>query len=131
MQLAVETILCNRGDPLGNVARAVGRDERCRVALDTEFLAAHGQVEDAVEDERLWGGNAVAHVHAKDFHPDSERKWLHPGDGVVDFDAFFAGLARRGYAGAVTLESTALHDGRVDLEQARASLARLRELAAA
>lgn len=127
VQLAVETILCDHGDPLGNVARAIGRDDRCLVALDTEFLAAHGQVESSLADERLWATRAVAHIHVKDFHPDTG---LQPGDGVVDFDAFFGGLSRRGFAGTVTLESTSLRNGRVDVDEARASLERLRALAA-
>ena len=65
LTLAVETIPCTAGTPLDNVRRACERDPRCRVTLDTEFLAAHGQLDRAHEL-----GDRIAHVHVKDFDPD-------------------------------------------------------------
>ena len=64
MTLTAETIPCSAATPLENVKRAVDTDERCRVTLDTEFLADHGQLEAALADGELWP--YVAHVHVKD-----------------------------------------------------------------
>ena len=65
LTLAVETIPCSVDSPLENVHRAIEADERCRVTLDTEFLALHGQLEAALADDVLW--ERVAHVHVKDY----------------------------------------------------------------
>src|SRR4029077_17870981 len=59
--LTVETIPCSVGSPLENVRRALETDDRCRITLDTEFLAHHGQLEAALADDALWA--RVAHVH--------------------------------------------------------------------
>ena len=81
--LAVETIPCSVGSPIENVTRACERDDRCRVTLDSEFLAMHGQLDRAREL-----GDRVAHVHAKDFDPEvwAAKPWnryLIPGEGTA------------------------------------------------
>ena len=43
--LAVETIQGTAGTPLANIRLALARDPRCRITLDSEFLAFHGQLE--------------------------------------------------------------------------------------
>ena len=54
------------------------------------------------------------------------------GEGQIDFPQFFAGLARRGFAGSLSYEGRAITaGGDVDLAGLAASLALLRELAAA
>ncbi len=125
LTLAVETIPCTAGTPLDNVRRACERDERCRVTLDTEFLALHGQLDAAHEL-----GERVAHVHVKDFDPDvwgtKPRRYLLPGEGIVDIDAF---LERLSYDGTVTLEMSAVtDDGGIDTERLEAACAWLRKL---
>jgi sugar phosphate isomerase/epimerase len=120
LTLAIETIPCSAGTPLGNVRRACERDERCRVTLDTEFLAVHGQLEEAHELAEL-----VAHVHVKDFHPDvwgtRPRRYLLPGEGVLDIDGF---LERLGYDGTLTLELSAVRDdGGIDAARLQAARA--------
>ena len=116
--LAVETIPCSLGSPLENVRRAIERDERCRVTLDTEFLARHGQLGTALADDSLW--ERVVHLHVKDYagrlrDPDGTRRYLIPGEGNIDFEQVFATLHQRGYRGALTLEVSAVtHDGMVD-----------------
>ena len=60
LTLAVETIPCTVGTPLDNVLRACERDPRCRVTLDTEFLAAHGQLDQAHDL-----GDLIAHVTSR------------------------------------------------------------------
>jgi sugar phosphate isomerase/epimerase len=126
LTLAVETIPCTVGTPLDNVRRACERDPRCRVTLDTEFLAAHGQLDQAHELAEL-----VAHVHVKDFHPDvwdtKPRRYLLPGEGVLDIDGF---LERLPYNGTVTLEMSAVDgNGDVDAGRLEAAHAWVRRLA--
>ncbi len=127
--LAVETIPCSVGSPLENVRRALERDDRCRVTLDTEFLAHHAELEAALADDALW--ERVVHIHVKDYagtlrDPDGTRRYLIPGEGKIDFNRVFETLHRRAYKGALTLEVSAVTpDGRIDeqrFRQARAWL---------
>lgn len=132
VQLAVESIPCLVDDPLMNIQRVVERDRRARVALDTEFLSMHRQLDAALDADWLWEHNAVFHVHIKDFldprHVDpSKRRYLQPGDGDIDFPAWFGRLAERGYAETISLEAPAnREDGSVDTDRLNASLGYLR-----
>jgi sugar phosphate isomerase/epimerase len=123
--LTVETIPCSVGSPLENVRRAVETDERCRVTLDTEFLAHHDQLEAALDDEALW--ERVAHIHVKDYagglrNAADERSYLIPGEGTIDFGAVYDVLRGRGYDGALTLEVSAVtRAGTVDEQRIRAA----------
>ncbi len=134
LELAIETIPCRQTDPLSNVHRAVERDGRCRVALDTEFLAGSRQLAGVFAEDWLWQENRVQHVHIKDFDgqaflPDGTRRYLHPGEGDVDFIDFFAHLKQRDFAGNISLEAPAIDpEGRVDLGKLRKSLQLLRQL---
>lgn len=136
LALAVETIPCAQADPLTNVRRALEHDERALVALDTEFLTLHKQLDQALAADWLWQGGRVRHVHIKDYDgqmadANHYRRYLHPGEGAVDFPAFFRGLARRDYQDRVSLEASVVQpDGVVDLPKLRTSLAHLRELVA-
>jgi sugar phosphate isomerase/epimerase len=123
--VAVETIPCLAGTPLDNVLRACERDPRCRVTLDTEFLAAHGQLDAALELAEL-----VAHVHVKDFDPavwdTKPRRYLLPGEGVLDIEGF---LRRLRWDGTVTLEMSAVReDGTIDAGRLESAVAWLRTL---
>jgi sugar phosphate isomerase/epimerase len=125
--LAIETIPCSLGSPLANVHRALDRDQRCHVTLDTEFLARHGQLETALEDDALW--NHVAHVHVKDYADTlrdggGRRRYLIPGEGNIDFDHVFGALRARRYEGALTLEISAVDaDGNVHEQRFREAAA--------
>jgi sugar phosphate isomerase/epimerase len=137
LTLAVETIPCSVGSPLANLRRVVEADARVRVTLDTEFLALHGELLEAVAADWLWDdGGRVAHVHVKDFAgtlrgPDGRRRYLIPGEGSLDLAAFFAGLRARGYDGTVTLEAPGVRDdGEPDLPRITEGLRRLRRLVA-
>jgi len=121
--LTVETIPCSVGSPVENVKRALDADERCRVTLDTEFLAHHGQLEAALADDDLW--EAVAHVHVKDYggglrDPAGKRSYLIPGEGSIAFERVFETVRNRRYEGALTLEVSAVTpSGRVDVQRFR------------
>ena len=135
VMLAVEAIPCVVHDPLSLVRRSMERDSRVRVALDTEFLGMHDQLDDTFRADWLWESGAVVHVHIKDFDgsivdPETgRRRYLHPGEGHVAFDRWFGGLRDRGYTHAVSLESPiARDDGSVDYASANGHLRRLRSM---
>jgi sugar phosphate isomerase/epimerase len=128
IELAIETIPCRKSDPLSNVQRAVERDGRSRVALDTEFLAKHEQIEVVFATEWLWQQPLVRHVHIKDydgqgFHEDGSRKYLHPGQGNIDFAHFFQRLKQHNFSGSISLEAPSIDkQGHVDINMLRESL---------
>ena len=132
IELAIETIPCRQSDPLNNVHRAVERDGRSLVALDTEFLAKHGQLEAVFATEWLWSQALARHVHIKDydgqgFHDDGRRKYLHPGQGHIDFTRFFSRLKQRNFSGSISLEAPAIdREGRVNIGILRTSLSFIR-----
>lgn len=132
IRLLIETVPCTHSSPLQNLARVVEHEPRVGIALDTESLAIHQEVEEALAADWLWSEGRVGHIHVKDYDgnavgADGLRRYLMPGDGEIDFPGFFDGLERRGFAGSVALEAiTHLPDGRPDLDKARRALDRIR-----
>jgi sugar phosphate isomerase/epimerase len=127
LTLAVETIPCSVGTPVENVLRACERDSRCHATLDAEFLALHGQLDRGREL-----GDRIAHVHVKDFDPavwgTKPRRYLLPGEGVLDLDRWLEGLA---YDGTLTLELSAVRDdGSIDVARLESAAGWLRRLGA-
>jgi sugar phosphate isomerase/epimerase len=134
LDLAVETIPCVAADPLANIERAYARDSRMCVALDTEFLAMHDQIENVFETAWLWQTRLVKHVHLKDFvvarGAAPERRYLHPGDGQIDFERFMRQLRRANFDGALSLEARGIDgDNNVEVERIATSLQRITNLA--
>ncbi len=134
LKLVVETIPCKYNDPLSNVYRAVEQEPGVLVALDTEFLAMHNQLEAALEADWLWQQNRVRHIHIKDYDgnlysTDNFRRYLHPGEGSVDFPKFFESLRLRGFSGNISLETSVVnHDGIRDIQKLKKSLSLLQEM---
>ena len=132
LTLAVETVPCRSGDTLGNARRAVEQDNRCRVALDTEFLALHQQLEAALDAGWLWQNSLVQHIHIKDYDgamysTDNYRRYLHPGEGAIDFPHFFAALRGHHYTGPISLEASVVHhDGTRDIEKIKRTLGQIK-----
>jgi sugar phosphate isomerase/epimerase len=132
MQIAIETIPCRQKTPVENVLQAIEYDQRSQVTLDTEFLANHHQLTEVFEAERLWQERRVLHVHVKDsdgqpFSEEGIRKYLHPGEGDIDFAGFFACLKQHDFAGTVSLETPAIEEtGEVRIQRLHSSLALLR-----
>ncbi|MBO0780287.1 MAG: sugar phosphate isomerase/epimerase [Ktedonobacteraceae bacterium] len=127
INLAIETIPCKRYDPLSNIRQAFERDPRTRIALDTEFLAFHDQIETVFAASWIWRERLVQHVHIKDFDgepfPPGGRRYLHPGEGHIDFGRFLRRLQETGFDGTVSLESPAIDaQGHVHLERIQDSL---------
>lgn len=134
IQLGVEAIPCTERTPLVNLREVIERDDRVRIVLDTEFLAMHDEVDDALEADWLWDPGRVVHIHVKDFDGSStddqgRRRYLHPGEGSIPFPDVFAALRDRGFTGPLSLEASVMDEaGTVDLPRLNASLDRLREL---
>lgn len=132
--LAIETIPCRLATPLGNVQSAIERDNRCDVALDTEFLAQAHQLDEVFTAAWLWSSQRVQHIHIKDFDgnpfaPDGRRRYLHPGEGTINFVRFFERLKERRYDGYISLESPAIDaTGFVDIKRICESLSFIRML---
>ena len=134
LELAVETIPARHADPLSTVRRAIEQDARAKVALDTEFLARYGQLDEALAAEWLWQEPLVRHIHIKDFDSalfsrENNRRYLHPGEGEIDFARVFAVLKAHNFHGNISLEASAINaDGIVDIQRIQQSLSLLRRL---
>lgn len=139
VQLAIETVPCRKADPLTHIRSALELDKRCFVALDTEFLAVHNQLEAAMQADWLWQDRRVCHVHIKDYegekipaeYDERYRRYLHPGEGTIDFASFFAALRGRDFDGNISFEASVVGEGSqdVDIEKLKRSLTHLREMA--
>ncbi|HEX7736974.1 MAG TPA: sugar phosphate isomerase/epimerase family protein [Ktedonobacteraceae bacterium] len=136
MELAVETIPCIKSTPLEVMQRVIERDSRSKVALDTEFLAIHGQIEQALDASWLWSSNLVRHIHLKDYDgqqytADGYRRYLHPGEGNLDFGHIFARLKQHQFDGNLSLEASVVSpDYSRDSMKLQSSLEHLRVLLA-
>ncbi len=134
LELVVETIPCRRNDPLSNIYLAVEHEPEILVALDTEFLAMHNQLEASLEVDWLWQYNHVRHIHIKDYDrnlysTDNLRRYLHPGEGTINFPKFFEMLKIRRFSGYVSLETSVVnHDGSRDIAKLKKSLSILHEM---
>lgn len=134
MELAVETIPCVKSTPLEVMQRVLEQDSRSRVALDTEFLAIHGQVEQALDTAWLWSSDLVRHIHLKDYDgkqytAEGYRRYLHPGEGNLDFAQFFARLKELQFSGNLSLEASVVSpDGTRDSAKLQSSLHALRAM---
>lgn len=127
IKLAIETIPARHADPLTNVQRAFQRDQRSYVALDTEFLAQYAQMDAVFATPWLWEHERVQHIHIKDYDgqpfKDGKRRYLHPGEGNIDFVRFFNQLKQHHYTGYVSLESPVIdNNGDVNIERLQESL---------
>lgn len=134
LTLAIETIPCTYADPLSNVRRAIEHDPRVCVALDTQFLVWHDQLEAVFAASWLWQTRMVRHVHLKDHEgprgSQEGRHYLHPGEGQIDFRRFVQQLRTTGFDGALSLEARAIDsEGQVDLARIQTSLQLMRQLA--
>lgn len=134
LKLAIETIPCKYYDPLTNIYRVIDEDPDVLIAIDTEFLAMHNQLEAALEADRLWRHNRVHHIHIKDYDgnsysSDNFRRYLHPGEGLINFSEFFATLKLRNFSGFISLESSVVNqDGLRDIHKLKQSLSMVQEM---
>lgn len=132
--LTVENVVCNRENPLKHLGQLHEAYPDIAFTFDVKLAQFHGELETACTQNYnwLWDG-AVQHVHISDY-AGGLMEWgklrsLHPGEGEIDYRAFFAHLRKMGYQGSVTIESTSvLGDGSVDVDRMNESLGFLRTL---
>jgi sugar phosphate isomerase/epimerase len=134
LKLLVETIPCKYNDPLSNIYLAIEQEPSVLVALDTEFLAMHNQLEASLEADWLWQHNRVLHIHIKDYDgkmysADNVRRYLHPGEGDINFPKFFDALKLHHFSGYISLETSVVNqDGIRDIHKLKKSLSKLQEM---
>ena len=130
LRLTVENIPCVIADPLSHWKILAERYPELDFIFDTRFGGFHTQLTQAVNDG--WMGTRVKHMHVSDFTgPPRDfttlRPILHPGEGIVDLDGFFA-LAAPVYSGTITLESPVINpDGSLDIVKLNNSLKYIRK----
>ena len=94
----------------------------------------HNQLEAALEADWLWQHNRVRHIHIKDydgnlFSSDNFRRYLHPGEGNINFPKFFEALKLHHFSGYISLETSVVkHDGFRDMHKLKKSLSLLHEM---
>jgi len=113
VELLVETIPCVER-PLADRLRTLhDAFPALRFTVDSRLLALQDAIESVLEADWLWDRGRVAHVHVSDCRRNADgvpeqRPILQPRKGCIDFTAFFAGLRKRRYTGAITLEAPAV-----------------------
>lgn len=132
VELAVENVPSRAPSPLDNMRSIAEKYPRARFTFDTRHAAYLGQCEAFFESE-LWQAR-ICHFHVSDYSGETvpgmwgvTRPILHPGEGIIDFEALFAEMPAY-HGGTVTLESPVLgEDGSLDLPKLVRSLAYLAE----
>ena len=126
-----ENNACIHGSPLAHLAEYARLDPSFGVIIDTRAAQFHRELEATTACTELWANGNIRHVHINDMHGDY-KQWdamypiLGPGEGDIDFPAFFAGLVKNGYDNTITLESPAMYPDRVGVEKLNAFLAFIR-----
>lgn len=133
--LTIEDVPCNHQNPLKHMVTLHEQYPDVSFTFDIRFAAFHGLVDAFLSEEYgwLWEG-PIKHIHIGDFAGEpmdwgALRSCLHPREGKIDFQRFFAYLAKVGYKGTVTVESTSVaEDGRMLTEKLNDTFAYLRSL---
>ena len=133
LTLTVENVVCAEGSPLSYCAKLHEKYPELFFTFDTKMASFHRELDEVFSEKysSLW--NAISHLHINDhsgvYHDFSSLRTLHIGEGAVDFDRFFEGLAKVSYRGSMTLECTSMcADGTLTPEKMEESLLRVRAL---
>ncbi len=131
IRLLIENIPSAMLDPLQNWHKLLPLCPETGFIFDTRFGNLHRQM------EAIWADPAIQphieHIHISD-HIGEERDFsslrpiLHPGEGMIDFDAFARILDANGYANTITLESPVIEEGGADDKKLRQTLITLNRL---
>ena len=131
IRMLIENVPSAAYDPLTNWRRLLPLPPDCGLIFDTRFGQLHRQIDETWADEAVRAH--IEHVHVSDIRGAARdfstlRPIYHPGEGMIDFDAFARTLDRCGYAGTVTLESPVSSPDGADAEKLARTLAYLRAL---
>lgn len=132
VELAVENVPSRAPTPLLSMLAIAEKYPCARFTFDTRHAAYMGQCEAFFKSE-IWQ-TRICHFHVSDYSGETvpgmwgvTRPILHPGEGIIDFEALFAKMPAY-HGGTVTLESPVLgEDGSLDLPKLVRSLAFLAE----
>lgn len=120
LDMLAENCCCVHGSPLDHMRELLTMEPGMGFTVDTRPAQFHRELPRLCADDALWQG-AVRHLHISDFRG-GEKDWnaLYPipapGEGDVDYPAFFAHLKAVNYAGTATLESPCRFSDRLDWE---------------
>jgi sugar phosphate isomerase/epimerase len=113
-----ENCCCTYESPLPHFLDLLRLQPGMGFTIDTRPAQFHRELPALCAADELWHG-AVRHLHISDFHG-GLREWgalypiPHPGEGDVDYPAFFAHLKHADYAGTASLESPCMSADGVD-----------------
>ena len=127
LELVVENVPARKPSPYENVSEIARRYPKARFTFDTRHCHFMGQI-DTFFESALWQ-DRIGHIHVSDYNgttvPDMwgvTRPILHPGEGIIDFDALFEKMPPC-VADTLTLESPVIGaDGAVDIPKLNQTL---------
>lgn len=130
VELLVENVPC-KTSPYLLVSEIAQRYPNARFTFDTRHTSFMNEIDTFLESP-LWQ-KRIGHLHISDYSGETApgmwgvtRPILHPGEGLIDFDALFAKMPPY-HGGTVTLESPVmLPDGSHDIPKLNRTLAFLR-----
>jgi len=131
IRLLIENIPSNTHDPHANWKRLLPLPDNCALIFDTRFGQLHRQIAGIWDDAEITPH--IRHIHISDILG-AERDFstlrpiLHPGEGMIDFEAFARILDRHSYSDTITLESPVIREGGADPEKLARTLAYLKKL---
>ncbi len=111
LDLLIENVVCLK-DPMSHWLELQKSYPDIHFVFDTKMADFHRQLELIYEEEYawLWKNGHIRHYHVNDYgggYMDwSNLKVLAIGKGHIDFDRFFAFIARTGYRDTFTFEAT-------------------------
>ena len=129
IRLLIENVPSNTHDPHSNWRRLIPQFAECDLIFDTRFGQLHRQIAETWADTDI--APHIRHIHISDILGaprdfSTLRPILHPGEGMVDFDAFRRILDDHAYSGTITLESPVIREGGADEVKLAETLAKLK-----
>ncbi|MBQ3078925.1 MAG: sugar phosphate isomerase/epimerase [Clostridia bacterium] len=128
--LTVENVICKSGPALLRLLEIKNAFEDACFTYDTKMAHLRGENEMLGTNEfsHILSSGAIRHLHVNDSslsqHALGRLMVLHPGEGDVDFKAFFSLVKEAGFTGSATVESTSVNeDGSVQIDKLNKSLA--------
>ncbi len=132
LELVVENVPSKVPTPYENVLEIASRYPRARFTFDTRHCHVMGQIETFFESD-MWE-TRIGHIHVSDYSGETvpemwgvTRPILHPGEGIIDFDALFSKMPSC-KAETLTLESPVIAlDGSLNIPKLNQTLRYLAE----
>ena len=126
----IENIPCTTHSGLENWKIINSKFPHINFIFDTRFGAFHDEIEATLSSPL---SNKIKHIHISDYSSTPRdfskiRPILHPGEGVINFDALFNGLKRIKYNGTFTLESPVMEEGFTNIKKLKSTLENLKQL---